>query len=870
MTAGDKIKEVVVEMDEAIHRYLERNHILEIECQYENGRLKDSRRLNEFESRRRHVMEEYEKECTLLRHRFCDALVMAKENNNVPGYMPREIIIGKGNLKYPGLDEKLPILVNFPFIKPFWISDKYRSNIVRMMLRILFALPLGKCEFYVYDPEHYGASIEYFDQLLKMSKVFPAKKVFTAGELSEMLDGIQSYMASLNQEQFPNKKCKSWREYNDLIKDNREPVKKVIPYKVLVFFGMPVNYERGDLERIANIAAEGYKCGIFTIFSLHEENLSVDSNNLTAGIVKKIKDSALALEADDVCDWNLKHMILERIKYVPSEAKIFKAKQRIEQYKNMLDNDKSDIVSMDELLRENALFTKNAMDGLEIPLGTNADDGDLQYLKLGDETAHFLIGGATGSGKSNLVHDIILNACWHYAPSEVNFILLDYKSGVEFSKYASVDGYVLPHAELVAKNADVGYGLTVLQHLCDELERRNDKFKAMGKSDYASYRKANPSENLPRLVLIIDEFQTIFQNAIDNVSLEQSMQTLSKKGRSAGIHMLFATQTLKALSDFSQVATQFTGRIALKCSSDDSCTLLSYDNDAATELVRPYGIMNTQNGRKAYNQKFAVPLVEDGRIEKVIKILEEKIRERGLPFANRKIFDGEKRPFMPAKFKPDGVAFHLGQRTDYTEGEFWLELEQSPDNNVLIIGERGLLMESIIMNGEACKEVDAIDYIGNKLTKVPPNCDKFNDFTDFTEYFTGEIVEPDDLKSKRRLIIVDGAKFSKRPSTIDRQAMGDWEKKANILPELCDSGSHIIAFFATYNDFKRRWSDMDMRKIFGITIGYYIAPQEWQNLTDDPKISNKLSKLERRMSRATYICNGVVTHFKPFVGGNDE
>ena len=441
---------------------------------------------------------------------------------------------------------------------------------------------------------------------------------------------------------------------------------------------------------------------------------------------------------------------------------------------------------------------------------------------------------------------------------------------MEFSKYASLDGYVLPHAELVAKNADVEYGLTVLQHLCDELESRNDKFKAAGKSDYASYRKAYPSEILPRLVLIIDEFQTIFQNAIDVTSLEQSMQTLSKKGRSAGIHMLFATQTLKALSDFGQVVTQFTGRIALKCSNDDSCTLLSYDNDAAAELVRPYGIMNTQSGRKAYNQKFAVPLVEDGRIEKVIKILSAEICERGLSFANRKIFDGEKRPLMPREFAMDGVAFHLGQRTDYTEGEFWLELEQSPDNNVLIIGERGLLMESIIMNAQACTEIDAIDYIGNKLLQAPPNCKKFNNFTDFTEYFTGEIATPDDLKNKRRIIIVDGTKFSKRPSIGEKSKKEDWENKANMLPELCDSGSHIIAFFATYNDFKRRWTDLDMRKIFGVTIGYYLAPQEWQNLTEDPKISNKLSKLERRMSRATCICNGVVTHFKPFIGGNDE
>ena len=597
------------------------------------------------------------------------------------------------------------------------------------------------------------------------------------------------------------------------------------------------------------------------MFSLHQSEVN-SRNSLTEGIIQQIQDSAISLDSDEICECNLQYLHISRIRPIKTPESEFKAKKRIAKHKDMLDNDKSGVVIMDELLRDEALFKEKAINGIDIPLGTNADDGELQYLKLGDDTAHFLVGGATGSGKSNLVHDIILNACWRYSPTEVNFVLLDYKSGVEFSKYAPLNGCVLPNAELVAKNADVGYGLSVLQHLCDELEKRNCIFKAVGKSDYASYRRAYPNEILPRIVLIIDEFQTIFQNAIDGASLERSMQTLSKKGRSAGIHMIFATQTLKALSEFGQVATQFTGRVALKCSSEDSNTLLSYDNDAAAELVRPYAILN--------NQKFAVPLVEDGRIENVIKLLDEQIKQRGIQYANRKVFDGEKCPVIPQTFKSDGVSFHLGQCTDYEEGEFRLDLEKIPENNALFIGERGLLMESIIMNAQACEEIDEIDYIGNKLNIVPTGCDKFNNFEDFTEYFSGEIATKEDLLRKRRIIIVDGVKFSKRPNDVDSNTKKSWEEKANILPDLCDQGSHIIAFFATYRDFKRRWQDLEMRNIFGITVGYCIAPQEWQNLTDDPKISNKLSKLEPTKSRATCIYNGTVTHFRPFVGDGNE
>ena len=150
---------------------------------------------------------------------------------------------------------------------------------------------------------------------------------------------------------------------------------------------------------------------------------------------------------------------------------------------------------------------------------------------------------------------------------------------------------------------------------------------------------------------------------------------------------------------------------------------------------------------------------------------------------------------------------------------------------------------------------------------MPPNCDKFNHFTNFTEYFNGEIATPDHLTNKRRIIIVDGVKFNKQLSSGDKTQKDAWKAKADVLPEINDNGSHIVAFFATYNDFKRRFPDIDMRKIFGSVVGYCVAPQEWQNLTDDPKISTKLSKLERRMSRATYISSGVVTHFKTFLWG---
>ena len=885
-TQGEHIKNVIKDMDETYVDYKEQNMILERECGYKDGKLLDGRKELEFNTRKDRIWESYSRKCEDLRKRLKEAAAFAQNHDErfheidgaetpsgnglfLPKYMPKEILVGKGRVQCPGLDEKIPLLSAFPLATSIYAIEPDRPLLVRMMMRLLLAVPLGKCEFYVYDPEHYGQSIGFFDQLLKTASVFPSKKVYVGGQLNELLDVLKENLAAMNQERFPSRRCRTWQEYNETVRERQESPQKLIPYKVLVLFGLPTSCENTSLLEIEKIMKVGEQSGILTMFTLNREALNPNEriSQSTAEILQRMQESAVPVQTIGISDVPLK--LLQMRKIFPKQSNVidFRIQQKIDAYKKSLEEDSSGVASMDELLRDGSLFGSSSVDGLAVPVGINAFDGEIQYVNLGDETPHYLVGGATGSGKSNLVHDFIISACWHYSPQEVNFFLLDYKNGVEFSKYASSRDMVLPHAELVAKNADVGYGVTVLQHLVDVLEARNEKFKAVGKSDYTSFRKEHPNEIFPRLVLIVDEFQTLFQEAIDSERLQHIMQTLSKKGRSVGIHLIFATQTLKALSDFGAIGTQFVGRIALKCSIDDSSTILSYSNDEAAELVRPYAILNTQSGIRDYNQKFAVPLVEDGRIERVINQLAKACGEKGIKCAEQNVFDGAKRPIFPKSFTPQGISFHFGKRADYKEDDFWLELENSEGNNLLIMGDRAHFLECIIQCGESCEEIDCIDYIGEKLEEMSSAWNKFDNSPNFPEYFKKvEEVFP----KKRRIIIVDGVSFSKTLSQGERNEKAEWEKKASMIPDLYSYGSHVIAFFSTVKEFKRRWPDREMRGIFGHVVGFDIAPQEWQSLTEDSRISGKLSKLGRTSSRATYLHDELVVHFKPFIGENDE
>ena len=149
---------------------------------------------------------------------------------------------------------------------------------------------------------------------------------------------------------------------------------------------------------------------------------------------------------------------------------------------------------------------------LEIPIG--ARGGEVQDLLLkttGDGSAHAVVIGGTGSGKSNLLHAIIMSACYKYSPDELNLYLVDFKGGVEFKYYeANKDRKKqLPHIKLTGLTSDLNDGVAILDNLQKELRRREDEFRTNRVEDIVQYR--NLGKKMPRLFVIIDEIQELFE-----------------------------------------------------------------------------------------------------------------------------------------------------------------------------------------------------------------------------------------------------------------------------------------------------------------------------------------------------------------------
>ncbi|NLG22822.1 MAG: cell division protein FtsK [Actinomycetales bacterium] len=243
------------------------------------------------------------------------------------------------------------------------------------------------------------------------------------------------------------------------------------------------------------------------------------------------------------------------------------------------------------------------------------------HITLGDELNqrhNVLITGAVGQGKSNLISVMIHSLCQRYSPTELELVLLDFKEGVTLQGfYGSEGGEYLPHARVLGLESDREFGQSVFQHLFNTYRSRMATFKAAGVQNIAQYRAAEPGSEMPRVVVIIDEFQMMFA---DNDRLSAEIADLLVQGarlfRACGIHIVLASQTIGGNVSLMGSAGeglfgQFPVRIALKNSLSESHATLGSRNDAAAHLRAREAIVNVDYGQLSANRKTTIAFADE-------------------------------------------------------------------------------------------------------------------------------------------------------------------------------------------------------------------------------------------------------------------
>lgn len=177
-------------------------------------------------------------------------------------------------------------------------------------------------------------------------------------------------------------------------------------------------------------------------------------------------------------------------------------------------------------------------------IGVKEVDGEILYLNLGGEfegqpahAPHTLIAGTTGSGKSILIQNLILDICATNDKKLAKIYLIDPKFGVDYSSIEE-----LPHLqEGIIDNQQKAE--RILKSLVEEMDKRYRNFRKYRARDIKEFNdKVLSEERLPLIFLIHDEFADWMLEARYKSMVSATVQKLSVKARAAGIHLIFATQ----------------------------------------------------------------------------------------------------------------------------------------------------------------------------------------------------------------------------------------------------------------------------------------------------------------------------------------
>jgi len=607
-----------------------------------------------------------------------------------------------------------------------------------IILRLLLQINPGLLKLTLYDAQGSGQNLR---GLFKIDKNIKGEKILT--DQSELKRALEAAVADMQNT------IQTVLGYEDegLIHYNERAGKQAEPYRIICLTDFPNGLSKEHLDLIDKIVQSGKQAGVFIILGLDTDFTPKNSYD-SINVFPLLHKMGVVYEADD--RWYIKNILgddfinknfnLYLDNYFPDSNLLEKIQGHI-----AAGLKKASKVEVDINLKEDELWQGDSSNGIECPIGKK-NDREMQNFTLSVEDGtpniphNCLIGGAVGSGKTVLLHNIICNTAWNYSPDEIQFILLDYKEGTEFQVYKD-----LPHAKVLSMNSEREYGVSVFEYIEAQIKDRGEKFKGKG-ATIAAYREKT-GEKMPRLLIIIDEFQRLLDGDIKTSDfVSKSLENISRIGRAFGIHLILSTQSLSGV-DINSVLSHLGLRIVLKLNTEKDCDyfLVQGNHDPFKSFQKKgEAIYNARGGFTEGNVRFQVAFLNHEKINEKVSFLKKKADEgyKSVKPFTRFLYDGEvsasieNNKNIPKEYTPNHrrCKVYIGEPVALEEEHSSYSLLSQNEFNVLMVGQDILAAMSIFYHSIQQiipqSSADCQVYFCNKINMNNEDYDPYYDKLD--------------------------------------------------------------------------------------------------------------------------------------------
>ena len=535
---------------------------------------------------------------------------------------------------YRGDSLKVPFSASFgpEFNYIFRFDNETRDAAVEsarsLGMRLFTMLPPGKLRFTFIDPVKLGESFAMFVRLVdvddRTSEVINGKIWSTPADIESKLKIMTDHISNVTQRCLQGK-------YSNIYEYNLDAEQNAEPYQVLMLMDFPAGMTENSLKLLEQISTSGPKCGVFTIIYRNESQFQKISERYHPYVsnIESVFESFDVSESGKIYSTKnaVKSQNLQWINMPTPQG------ENLDEVISIL---KRDIKNADKVVVEiekvdgKAEVTNTTANGIRIPIGLHGAN-EVQYLTLGvGGSHHALIAGVAGSGKSSLLHTIILRTLEQYTSDELSLYLVDFKRGVEFKIYAD---FVLPSFKVVAIESEREFGYNILMALEREQKIRADIFKKNHVDKIEEYRELG--KKMPRILVIMDEFHELFTSANDEFSKKSAtiMERIVRQGRAFGVHLILASQSYSNISGVDKsVYDQMAVRIVLKCSRADADLLLSNGGSEIDQIsIDDPGraVYNSEAGNREYNSHFRVGYIDPKKHRGMLQSISDRTAAEG-------------------------------------------------------------------------------------------------------------------------------------------------------------------------------------------------------------------------------------------------